>query len=129
MHVVKHEILGKKTVVYSHNYVIRPSDKDCRDTHKHTLPRVTLISEALLGQTGQWIRSIYGWVENTFGVVCNKPEKKNEPRHEWEHNIKTELTEEGMRVDWILVAGDNAHWRAVGNTSCEAPYVQFSLTL
>jgi hypothetical protein len=53
-------------------------------------------------------------------ILVEKPEGKRSlerPRHGWEDNIRMNLRDIGWeRVDWIHLAQDKVHWRALVNT-------------
>jgi hypothetical protein len=53
------------------------------------------------------------------GVLMGKPERwtpLGRPRRKWEDNIKIDLREVGLGMDWIDLAEDGDRWRAVVNT-------------
>jgi hypothetical protein len=55
---------------------------------------------------------------NLYRVFVGKPEEKTleRPRHKWEDGIKMDLREIGWgSVEWIQLAQDRDHWRAVVN--------------
>jgi hypothetical protein len=57
---------------------------------------------------------------STYRILVGTPEGKRpleRPRHMWEYNIKMDLREIGWGgMDWIDLAQDRAHWRALVNT-------------
>jgi hypothetical protein len=57
---------------------------------------------------------------NTYRILVGKPERKRpprRPRRRWVDNIKMELRQIGSDVmDWIDLARDRDHWRALLNT-------------
>jgi hypothetical protein len=56
---------------------------------------------------------------NVYRVLVGKPEGKRplgRPRRRWEDGIKMDLGENGWGgVEWIHLAQDRDHWRAVVN--------------
>jgi hypothetical protein len=56
---------------------------------------------------------------NTYRILVGKPEEKRllgRPRCRWVGNIKLDLREIGLNgVDWIDIAQDRDHWRALVN--------------
>jgi hypothetical protein len=58
-------------------------------------------------------------MRNAHKIVFGKPEGKRphgRPRLRWENNIRMDLTEMGWKcVDWIHLAQDRDHWRAILN--------------
>jgi hypothetical protein len=61
-----------------------------------------------------------GETRNAYRILVGKPEVKRplgSPRRRWVDNIKMDLTEIGWDgVDWIELAQDRDHWRALVNT-------------
>jgi hypothetical protein len=61
-----------------------------------------------------------GATRNAYRILVGKQEGNRplgRPRRRWVDNIKTDITEivwDG--VDWIDMAQDRDHWRAVANT-------------
>jgi hypothetical protein len=57
--------------------------------------------------------------ENVYRVLMGKPNGKRpleRPRHRWDDGIKIDLREIGWGgVEWIHLAQDRDHWRAVVN--------------
>jgi hypothetical protein len=55
-----------------------------------------------------------------YRILVGKPEGRSSlgrPRHNWVDNIKIDLRESGWDgVDWIDLAQDRDHWRALVNT-------------
>ncbi|KDR21913.1 hypothetical protein L798_00464, partial [Zootermopsis nevadensis] len=52
-------------------------------------------------------------------VLVGKPEGKRplgRPRRRWEDNLRRDLWEIGVEVDWILSAQDRVRWRALVNS-------------
>jgi hypothetical protein len=64
--------------------------------------------------------STNGAKKNACRILREKPEGKRpvgRPRHRWEDNIKMDLREIGWGgMDWIDLAQDRYHWRALVNT-------------
>jgi hypothetical protein len=58
--------------------------------------------------------------EEAYRIFVGKPERKRalgRPRRRWVDNIKIHLREIGWDgVDWIDLAQDRDHWRALVNT-------------
>jgi hypothetical protein len=58
--------------------------------------------------------------KNAYRILVGKPEGKRplgRPRHRWEDNIRMDLREIGWGgMDWIDLAQDRDHWRALVNT-------------
>jgi hypothetical protein len=56
---------------------------------------------------------------NVYRVLVEKPKGKRpreRPRRRWKHGIKMDLREIGWGgVEWIHLAEDRGHWRAVVN--------------
>jgi hypothetical protein len=56
---------------------------------------------------------------NAYRISVGKPEGKRplgRPRHRWLDNIKIDLREKGWdSMDWINLAQDRDHWRALVN--------------
>jgi hypothetical protein len=61
-----------------------------------------------------------GKKRNAYRILVGKPEGKRplgRPRRRWVDNIKTGLREIGWAgMDWIDLAKDKEHWRALVNT-------------
>jgi hypothetical protein len=61
-----------------------------------------------------------GEKRNAYRILAGKPEGKRplrRPRRRWVDNIKIDLREIGWDgVDWIYLAQDRDHWRALVNT-------------
>jgi hypothetical protein len=61
-----------------------------------------------------------GEKRNAYRILVGKPEGKRplgRPRLRWVDNIKMDLSEiEWDGVDWIDMAQDRDHWRAIVNT-------------
>jgi hypothetical protein len=61
-----------------------------------------------------------GETRNAYRILVGKPERKRplrRPRRSWVDNIKTDLREIGWDgVDWVDLAKDRDHWRALVNT-------------
>jgi hypothetical protein len=61
-----------------------------------------------------------GETRNAYSILVGKPEGKRplgRPRRIWVDNIKMDLGETGWDgVDWIELAQDRDHWRALVNT-------------
>jgi hypothetical protein len=58
-----------------------------------------------------------GEKRNAYRILVGKPEGKRplgRPRPRWVDNIKMDLREIG--VDWVDLAQDRDHWRALVNT-------------
>jgi hypothetical protein len=64
--------------------------------------------------------STNGKNRNAYRILVGKPEGKRplrRPRRRWKDNIKMDLREIGWGgVDWIDLARDRDHWRALVNT-------------
>jgi hypothetical protein len=59
-----------------------------------------------------------GEVRNVYRVLVGNPEGKRplvRPRRRWEDGIKMHLVEMVGGVEWIHLAQDRDHWRAVVN--------------
>jgi hypothetical protein len=55
---------------------------------------------------------------NVYRLLVGKPEGNRllgRPRHRWIDNIKMDLLEIGLSVDWIGLAQDRYRWRALVN--------------
>jgi hypothetical protein len=50
-----------------------------------------------------------------FGGKTRRKERLGRPRRRWEDGIKMDLGEIGSGVEWIHLAQDRDHWRAVVN--------------
>jgi hypothetical protein len=61
-----------------------------------------------------------GETRNAYRILVGKPEGRRplrRPRRRWVDNIKMDLGEIGWAgVDWIELAQDRDHWRALVNT-------------
>jgi hypothetical protein len=61
-----------------------------------------------------------GKKRNAYRILVGKPEGKRplgRSRHSWVDNIKMDLRDIGWEgVDWIDMAQDRDHWRALVNT-------------
>jgi hypothetical protein len=61
-----------------------------------------------------------GEKSNAYGILVGKPEEKRQlgrPRRRWVDNIKMNLGEIGWEgMNWIDLAQDRDHWRALVNT-------------
>jgi hypothetical protein len=61
-----------------------------------------------------------GEKRNAYRILVGKPEGKRplgRCSHRWENNIKMDLGEIGwFGMDWINLAQDRGHWRALANT-------------
>jgi hypothetical protein len=61
-----------------------------------------------------------GEKRNAYRILVGKPEGRRplgRPRRRWMDNIKTALRETGWDgVDWVDLAQDRDHWRALVNT-------------
>jgi hypothetical protein len=70
----------------------------------------------------RWARHVarMGETRNAYRILVGKPEGKRplgRPRRRWVDNIKMDLIEIAWDgVDWIELAQDRDHWRAVVNT-------------
>jgi hypothetical protein len=57
---------------------------------------------------------------NAYSILVGKPEGRRplgRPRRRWVDNIKMDLSEIGWDgVDWVDLAQDRDHWRALVNT-------------
>jgi hypothetical protein len=57
---------------------------------------------------------------NAYRILMGKPEGRRplgRPRRRWVDNIKMDLREIGwVGVDWVVLAQDRDHWRALVNT-------------
>jgi hypothetical protein len=64
--------------------------------------------------------STHGGEEDGCRILVIKPERKRPlgiSRCRWKYNIKINLREIGWSsMDWIHLAQDRNHWRALGNT-------------
>jgi hypothetical protein len=64
--------------------------------------------------------SMNGEKRNAYRILVGKPGGKGplgRPRRRWVDNIKIDLREIGCnRMDWIDLAQDRDHWRALVNT-------------
>jgi hypothetical protein len=62
-----------------------------------------------------------GETRSAYMILVGKPEGKRpvgRPRRRWVDNIKMDLREIGWDgMDWIELAGDRDHWRALMNTA------------
>jgi hypothetical protein len=61
-----------------------------------------------------------GEKRNAYRILVGKPEGRRplgRPRRRWVDNIKVDLREIGQDgVDWVNLAQDSDHWRALVNT-------------
>jgi hypothetical protein len=61
-----------------------------------------------------------GEKRNAYRILVGKPEGRRplgRPRRRWVDNIKMDLRETGWDgMDWIDLAQDTGHWRALVNT-------------
>jgi hypothetical protein len=61
-----------------------------------------------------------GKTRNAYRILVEKPEGRRllgRPRRRWVDNIKVDLRETGWDgMDWINLAQDRDHWRALVNT-------------
>jgi hypothetical protein len=61
-----------------------------------------------------------GEKRNTYRILVGNPEGKRplgRPRRRWVDNIKMDLSDVGWdSMDWIDMAQDRDHWRAIVNT-------------
>jgi hypothetical protein len=61
-----------------------------------------------------------GEKRNAYRILVGKPEGRRSlgrPRSRWVDNIKMDLREIGWHgVDWVDLAQDRDHWRALVNT-------------
>jgi hypothetical protein len=61
-----------------------------------------------------------GEKRNAYRILVGKPEGRRplgRPRRRWVDNIKMDLTEIGWDgMDWVDLAQDRDHWRALVNT-------------
>jgi hypothetical protein len=70
----------------------------------------------------RWARHVARMEEkkNTYRILVGKTEGKRpfgRPIHRWVDNIKIDLREIGWDgMDWIYLAQDRDHWRALVNT-------------
>jgi hypothetical protein len=70
----------------------------------------------------RWARHVarMGEGRNVYRVLAGKPEEKRtlgRPRRRWEDGIKMDIRAIGWRdVEWIHLAQDRDHWRAVVST-------------
>ncbi|KDR21362.1 hypothetical protein L798_03138, partial [Zootermopsis nevadensis] len=68
----------------------------------------------------RWAGHVAG-MDGTKGVhrvLVGKPEGKRplgRPRRRWKNNVRRDLWEIGVEVDWILLAQDRVWWRALVN--------------
>jgi hypothetical protein len=70
----------------------------------------------------RWLEHVarIGEMRNAYNFLFGKPKGKRplgRPERGWEDNIRIDLREVGWEgVDWIHLAQDRNHWRAVVNT-------------
>jgi hypothetical protein len=60
-----------------------------------------------------------GEKRNAYRILVGKPERRplGRPRRRWVDNIKMDLRQIGWDgVDWVDLAQDRDHWRALVNT-------------
>jgi hypothetical protein len=61
-----------------------------------------------------------GEKRNAYRILVGRPEGRRplgRPRRRWVDNIKVDLREIGWAgVDWVVLAQDRDHWRALVNT-------------
>jgi hypothetical protein len=59
-----------------------------------------------------------GWRKGAYRVLVGRPEERRRlgrPRRRWEDNIKVDLQQIGLGMDWIDLAQDRDRLRAVVN--------------
>jgi hypothetical protein len=58
-----------------------------------------------------------GEKRNAYRILVGKSKRPRRPRCRWVDNIKIEIREIGCDgMDWVDVAHDRDHWRALVNT-------------
>jgi hypothetical protein len=102
----------------------REEDGSCRELHNdelHSLYSSPNNVRAIKSRRMRWAGHVARMREGrgVYSVLVGRPESKRplgRPRRRWEDNIKLDLREIGIDVNWIQLAQDRDQWRAFVNT-------------
>jgi hypothetical protein len=95
---------------------------DCHNEELHNLYSSPNIIGTFKSRRMRWAGHVarMGEQRNAYRILVGKPEGRRplgRPRRWWVDNIKMDLIEIGWGgVDWVDLAQDRDHWRALVNT-------------
>jgi hypothetical protein len=80
-------------------------------------PNTVRVIKSMMSWAGNVARM--GKMRNAYTILVRKPQRKRplgRPRRRWEDNIRMDIREIGLGVDWIHLAQDKDQRRALVNT-------------